>query len=157
MEGVESEGLMGRRVEILGEMFAALPFDEARSFNLPCVYLMVHEACDNFVVHYVGQTSKLNQRYASHHQLAAAKARGATPVLVLVVRDARDRLAFETMMRWFYKPPLNAEEVPTHMQGWRAAMHCGKADIAELARASHMTCERGLLPPAVKEPVVARG
>ena len=148
---------MGRRVEILGEMFAVLPFDEARFFNLPCVYLMVHEAPDNFVVHYVGQTSKLNQRYASHHQLAAAKARGATHVLVLVVRDARDRLAFETMMRWFYKPPLNAEEVPSHMHGWRAAMHCGKADIAELARASHMTCERGLLPPAVKEPVVARG
>ncbi|MEY4782632.1 MAG: hypothetical protein RIR41_567, partial [Pseudomonadota bacterium] len=52
---------MGKRVEILGEMFAALPFDEARFFNLPCVYLMVHEAGDNFVVHYVGQTSKLNQ------------------------------------------------------------------------------------------------
>ena len=108
---------------------------------------MVHEAGGKFVVHYAGQTSKLNQRYASHHKLAAAKARGATHVLVLVVRDARDRLAFETMMRWFYKPPLNAEDVPSHMQGWRAAMHCGKADIAELARASHMTCERGLLPP----------
>lgn len=146
---------MGKRVEILGEMFAALPFDEARFFNLPCVYLMVHEEGDRFVVHYVGQTSKLNQRYASHHQLAAAKARGATHVLVLVVRDARDRLQFETMMRWFYKPPLNAEEVPTHMQGWRAAMHCGKADIAELARASHMNCERGLLPPAVTRPVTA--
>ena len=148
---------MGRRVEILGEMFAALPFDEARFFNLPCVYLMVHEEGGNFVVHYVGQTSKLNQRYASHHQLEAAKARGAAHVLVLVVRDVRDRLAFETMMRWFYKPPLNAEEPPTHMQGWRAAMHCGKADIAELARAAHMNCERGLLPPAVKEQVVARG
>ena len=148
---------MGRRVEILGEMFAVLPFDEARFFNLPCVYLMAHEAADNFVVHYVGQTSKLNQRYASHHQLAAAKARGATHVLVLVVRDARDRLAFETIMRWFFEPPLNAEEVPSHMQGWRAAMHCGKADIAELARTSHMTRKRALLPPAVKETVVARG
>jgi hypothetical protein len=36
-------------------------------------------------------------------------------------------------------------------------MHCGKADIAELARASHMTCERGLLPPIVNEPMLARG
>jgi predicted GIY-YIG superfamily endonuclease len=147
---------MGRRVEILSEMFAALPFDEARFFSLPCVYMMAHEEGDTFVVHYVGQTSKLNQRYASHHQLAAAKDRGATHVLVLVVRDARDRLSFETMMRWFYKPPLNAEAVPTHMQAWRAAMHCGKADIAELARASHMTCERGLLPPMATRPVAAR-
>lgn len=148
---------MGRRIEVLGEKFAMLPFDEAKFFTLPCVYLMVHEQGDQLVVHYVGQTSKLNQRYASHHQLAAAKARGATHVLVLVVRDARDRLQFETMMRWFYRPPLNAEEVPTHMQGWRAAMHCGKADIAELARASHMTCERGLLPPMATQPVVAQG
>lgn len=148
---------MGRRIEVLGEKFAMLPFDEAKFFTLPCVYLMVHEQGDQLVVHYVGQTSKLNQRYASHHQLAAAKARGATHVLVLVVRDARDRLQFETMMRWFYRPPLNAEEVPTHMQGWRAAMHCGKADIAELARASHMTCERGLLPPMATQPVVVQG
>jgi hypothetical protein len=154
--GLSRERLLGRRVEILGEMFAVLPFDEARFFNLPCVYLMAHEADGNCVVHYAGQTSKLNQRYASHHQLAAAKARGATHVLVLVVRDARDRLAFETMMRWFFKPPLNAENVPSHMQGWRAAMHCGKADIAELARAAHMTCERGLLPPMATQPVAVR-
>lgn len=148
---------MAARIELLGEMFAVLPLSETRFFSLPCVYLMVHEENDKFVVHYAGQTSRLNQRYASHHQLAAAKARGATHVLVLVVRDARDRLAFETMMRWFYKPPLNAEAVPTHMQGWRAAMHCGKADIAELARASHMTCERGLLPPMATRPAAARG
>lgn len=148
---------MAVQIEIFGERFAAVPLDETRLFTLPCVYMMVHRQAESFVVHYVGQTSKLNQRYASHHQLAAAKARGATHVLVLVVRDARDRLAFETMMRWFYKPPLNAEAVPTHMQGWRAAMHCGKADIAELARASHMTCERGLLPPMATRPVAARG
>lgn len=148
---------MAVQIEIFGERFAAVPLDETRLFSLPCVYLMAHREGAGFVVHYVGQTSKLNQRYASHHQLAAAKARGATHVLVLVVRDARDRLAFETMMRWFYKPPLNAEAVPTHMQGWRAAMHCGKADIAELARASHMTCERGLLPPMATRPVAVRG
>jgi len=146
---------MGRRVEILGEQFAALPFDEVRFFNLPCVYLMVHEEGGNFLLHYAGQTSKLNHRYASHHQLAAAKARGATHVLVLVVRDGRDRLAFETMLRWFYKPPMNAEEAPSHMQGWRAAMHCGKGDVAELARASHMSRERGMLPPMWTQPVVA--
>ncbi|MEY2757866.1 MAG: hypothetical protein RIR33_1644 [Pseudomonadota bacterium] len=147
---------MGRRVEILGEKFAVLPLDETRFFTLPCVYMMVHEENARFVVHYVGQTGKLNQRYASHHQLAAAKAQGATHVLVLVIRDAHDRLAFETMMRWFYKPPLNAEAVPTHMQGWRAAMYCAKADIAELARAAHMNCERGLLPPMATRPVAAR-
>ena len=35
------------------------------------------------------------------------------------------------------------------MQGWRAAMHCGKADIAELARAAHMSCSRS--PAAADE------
>lgn len=147
---------MGKRVEILGEMFAAVPFEETRFFGLPSVYLMVHEGPDGVVIHYAGQTQKLNQRYAGHHQLEAAKARGATHALVLVARNRDDRLQFETMLRWFYRPPLNAEDVPTHMQGWRAAMHCGKADIAELARAAHMSCARALLPPTASQPIVAR-
>lgn len=148
---------MGRRVEILGEMFAAVPFEETRFFGLPCIYLMVHEDAGNFVVHYAGQTQRLDKRYAGHHQLDAAKARGATHALVLVARNARDRREFETMLRWFYRPPLNAEEVPTHMQGWRAAMHCGKADIAELARAAHMSCSRALLTPAAAQPMSVTG
>jgi uncharacterized membrane protein len=154
---VDSEGLMGGRVEILGEMFAAVPFEETRFFGLPCVYLMAHESPDGFVIHYAGQTQRLDKRYAGHHQLDAAKARGATHALVLVVRNARDRREFETMLRWHFRPALNAEDVPTHMQGWRAAMHCGKADIAELARAAHMSCARALLPPGASQPMVARG
>lgn len=147
---------MGKRIEILGEMFNAVPFEETRFFGLPCVYLMAHEQDGETVIHYAGQTHKLDKRYASHHQLDAAKARGATHALVLVVRNRHDRREFETMLRWFYRPPLNAEEVPTHMQGWRAAMHCGKADIAELARAAHMSCSRALLPPTAGQPMVAR-
>jgi hypothetical protein len=153
----DSEGLMGVRVEILGEMFTAVPFGETKFFGLPCVYLMAHEENGEQVIHYAGQTQRLDKRYAAHHQLEAAKARGATHALVLVVRNARDRREFETMLRWFFRPPLNAEEVPTHMQGWRAAMHCCKADIAELARAAHMSCARALLPPGVGQPMVARG
>lgn len=148
---------MGRRVEILGEKFTAVPFDETRFFGFPCVYLMAHETPQGFVIHYAGQTQKLAQRYAGHHQLDAAKALGATHALVLVVRNRDDRLQFETMLRWFYRPSLNAEDVPTHMQGWRAAMHCGKADIAELARAAHMSCSRALLTPGASQPMVARG
>lgn len=148
---------MGRRVEILGERFAMLALDESRRFGLPCVYLMVHEAEGGFVVHYVGQTSKLNQRYANHHQLPAARARGATHVLVLAAPDARDRREFETMLRWYYRPPLNAEAVPTHMQAWRAAMHCCKADVAELARAAHMSDARALMPAWTNQPRTAEG
>ena len=147
---------MDKRIDVLGEMFTAVPFGETRFFGLPCVYLMVHEEAGEIVIDYAGQTQKLNQRYAGHHQLDAAKARGATHAVVLVVRNARDRREFETMLRWHFRPPLNAEEVPTHMQGWRAAMHCGKADIAELARAAHMSCSRALLPPTATQPMVAR-
>lgn len=148
---------MSRRVEILGEMFAAVPFEETRFFGLPCIYLMAHEEAGNFVIHYAGQTQRLDKRYAGHHQLDAAKARGATHALVLVARNSRDRREFETMLRWFYRPPLNAEDVPSHMQGWRAAMHCGKADVAELARAAHMSCSRGLLPPSEGQSMVLAG
>lgn len=138
-------------------MFAAVDFDETRFFGLPCVYLMAHEEADGFVIHYAGQTQKLSQRYAGHHQLAAAKARGATQALVLVVPEARDRREFETLLRWVYRPPLNLEGIPTHMQAWRAAMHCGKAEIAELARAAHMSGATAMLPAWSNRPKAARG
>src|SRR5690349_4936510 len=97
-------------------MFASVDFGETRFFDLPCVYLMAHEdAAGAIHIHYAGQTARLNARYAGHHQLAAAKALGATQALILVVRDARDRREFETMLRWHFRPPLNLEDVPTHM------------------------------------------
>ncbi len=148
---------MSRQVEILGEMFAFVDFGETRFFDLPCVYLMAHEDDDGIHIHYAGQTQRLNARYAGHHQLAAAKTLGATHALILIVRDQRDRREFETMLRWHFRPPLNAEDVPTHMQAWRAAMHCQKADVAELARAAHMSGAKSLLPPALNTTKVARG
>jgi hypothetical protein len=140
-----------QRIDILGEMFAAVAFDETRFFGLPCVYLMAHAEAGT-VIHYAGQTSKLSRRYAGHHQLEAAKVRGATHALVLVVPEIRDRRAFETLLRWYYRPPLNLEEIPTHMQAWRAAMHCGKPDAAELARAAHMGRTQAILPAWVNRP-----
>jgi hypothetical protein len=41
------------------------------------------------------------------------------------------------MLRWELRPPLNEEEIPRHIQAWRAAMHCGKLHIAERAKALH--------------------
>ena len=75
---------------------------------------------------------------------------------MLVAPDARDRREFETLLRWYYRPALNLEEVPTHMQAWRAAMHCGKPDIAELARAAHMSGMRPALPAWSLRPAAAR-
>lgn len=148
---------MAGQVDILGEMFAFVDFGETRFFDLPCVYLMAHEdAAGDIHIHYAGQTGRLKARYAGHHQLAAAKALGATHALVLVVPELRDRREFETMLRWHFRPPLNMEEVPTHMQAWRAAMHCGKAEMAELARAAHMSGARPVLPSASNTPKVAR-
>ena len=147
---------MGRQIDILGEMFAFVDFGETRFFYLPCVYLMAHEDAAGIHIHYAGQTHRLSKRYASHHQLEAAKALGATHAMILVVPELRDRRAFETMLRWHFRPPLNLEDVPTHMQAWRAAMHCGKAGVAELARAAHMSGARLLLPPAYATPKVAR-
>ena len=129
---------MARQVEILGEMFAFVDFGETRFFDLPCVYLMAHEDEQGIHIHYAGQTARLNARYAGHHQLAAAKSLGATHALILVAPDARDRREFETLLRWHFRPPLNLEEVPTHMQAWRAAMHCGKHDVALRAKAAHL-------------------
>lgn len=148
---------MGRQVEILGEMFAFVDFGETRFFDLPCVYLMAHEDASGINIHYAGQTQRLNARYAGHHQLAAAKAQGATHALVLVVPQARDRREFETLLRWQFRPPLNLEDVPTHMQAWRAAMHCGKQDAAERARAAHLGKAQPVLPPAFTQPKVAGG
>lgn len=133
------EAGLARRVEILGEMFTAVDLGETRFFELPCVYLMALEEGDSHRILYAGQTHSLKERFSGHHQLAAAKAQGATHALVLIIRDDRDRREFETLLRWHFRPPLNEEEVPRHMQAWRAAQHCGKADIAERARKLHLS------------------
>ena len=41
---------MERRVEILGEIFTAVVFEETRFFGLPCIYLMTHGAADGLVI-----------------------------------------------------------------------------------------------------------
>lgn len=147
---------MGRQVEILGEMFAFVDFGETRFFDLPCVYLMAHEDAQGIHIHYAGQTRRLNARYAGHHQLAAAKAQGATHALILVVPETRDRREFETLLRWHFRPPLNLEDVPTHMQAWRAAMHCGKAEAAELAKAAHLGKFQPVFAPFFNQPKIAQ-
>lgn len=148
---------MARQVEILGEMFAFVDFGETRFFDLPCVYLMAHEQADHIHIHYAGQTARLKARYAGHHQLAAAKSLGATHALILVAPDARDRREFETLLRWHFRPPLNQEEVPTHMQAWRAAMHCGKHDVALRAKAAHLGQAQPVQAPVFTQPKIARG
>jgi len=149
---------VGRQIEILGEMFAFVDFSETRFFDLPCVYLMAHEDASGAIhIHYAGQTHRLSKRYAGHHQLAAAQVLGATHALVLIVRDARDRREFETMLRWHFRPPLNAEDVPTHMNAWRAAMHCGKTDVALRAKAAHLGQAHPMHAPVFNQPKVARG
>ena len=148
---------MARQVEILGEMFAFVDFGETSFFDLPCVYLMAHEQADQIHIHYAGQTARLKARYAGHHQLAAAKSLGATHALILVAPDARDRREFETLLRWHFRPPLNQEEAPTHMQAWRAAMHCGKHDIALRAKAAHLGQAQPMQAPVFTQPKIARG
>ena len=145
---------MEPRIEILGEMFTAVDFGETGFFGLPCVYLMAHQDGDDISIQYAGQTSKLSQRYAGHHQLEAAKALGATHALVLVAPDARDRREFETLLRWHFRPPLNLEETPTHLQAWRAATHFGKTEIADRAREAHMSGAQPLLPAWTNRPKV---
>jgi hypothetical protein len=120
-------------------MFTAVEFGETRFFDLPCVYLMAHEEGGAHRVVYAGQTHCLRERFSGHHQLAAARAAGATHALVLIVRNERDRRELETLLRWELRPPLNAEEIPRAMQAWRAAMHCGKAEIAARARKEHFS------------------
>lgn len=148
---------MGWRADILGETFTAVAFDETAFYGLPCVYLMAHQDGDDIRIHYAGQTHKLSQRYAGHHQLEAAKALGATHAMVLVAPETRDRREFETLLRWYYRPPLNLEEIPSHMQAWRAAMYFGKNEIAELARAAHMSGAKPLLPAWTNRPRAVRG
>ncbi len=147
---------MGWRADILGETFTAVDFGETAFFGLPCVYLMARRDGESVTIYYAGQTHSLSQRYAGHHQLKAAKALGATHALVLVAPEARDRREFETLLRWRYRPPLNLEEIPSHMQAWRAAMHFGKAEIAELAHAAHVSAAQPLLPAWLNRPKVAR-
>ncbi len=148
---------MTGQVDILGEKFAFVDFNETRFFDLPCVYLMAHEAPDGVLsIHYAGQTQRLSKRYAGHHQLAAAKALGATHALILVAPKLRDRREFETLLRWHFRPPLNAEDVPTHMQAWRAAMHCGKHDIALRAKAAHLGQTQTMQAPLFNQPKVFR-
>lgn len=138
--------------EILGERFTAVDFRETAFYGLPCVYLMAHQDDGGICIHYAGQTARLSQRYASHHQLAAARAMGATHALVLVAQDAGDRRAFETLLRWWFRPPLNLEPTPTHLQAWRAAMHLGKDAIAQLAREAHLSGRHSLLPAWTSRP-----
>lgn len=144
---------MRETVDILGQQFRAVPFDHTRAYEMPCVYLMAHcDAAGAHCIHYAGQTENLAQRFAGHHQLAAAQAAGATHVLVLVVRDYRLRRALETVLRWHFRPPVNEEECPTHMQGWRAAQVCGLHEVADRARAAHLAGARSLLPAWAKTP-----
>ena len=145
------------RTEILGEMFTAVDFGETAFFGLPCIYLMAHQDGADISIQYAGQTHSLSQRYAGHHQLEAAKALGATHALVLVAPEARDRREFETLLRWYFRPPLNLENIPSHIQAWRAAMHFEKIEIAELARTAHMNGTQPLLPSWLNRPKVARG
>lgn len=149
---------MTGQVEILGETFSFVDFSETRFFDLPCVYLMAHEDAFGAIhIYYAGQTHRLSKRYAGHHQLQAAKALGATHALILIVRDTRDRREFETMLRWHFRPPLNAEDVPTHMNAWRAAMHCGKSDVAFRARSAHLGQAQPMHAPVFNQAKVERG
>ncbi|HVY88586.1 MAG TPA: hypothetical protein VG942_06935 [Hyphomonadaceae bacterium] len=139
-------------------MFARVEFGETRFFELPCVYLMAHEQDGEHRIHYAGQTHSLKDRFSGHHQMKAAVAGGATHVLVLIIRSEQDRRAFETMLRYEFRPPLNEEDVPTHIQAWRAAQHCGKEDLAARAKQAHMAGASTMSPPRYAEPVkVAKG
>lgn len=150
---------MSRRVDILGEMFTAVDFAATREIHFPCVYLMAHEEpaqAGVHRIHYAGQTHRLSERFAGHHRLDAAVALGATHALVLVIESEVDRRAFETLLRYEFRPPLNEEEAPTHMQAWRAAQHCGKLELAAKARAAHLSGARPMLPPWIHTPKTAK-
>lgn len=146
---------MLRRVEILGEMFTAVDFADTRSIHLPCVYLMAHEDGSAHRIHYAGQTHRLSERFCGHHRLDAATARGATHALILIVESEVDRRAFETLLRYELRPPLNEEAVPEHIQAWRAAQHCGKLELAAKARTAHLQAARPMLPPWTRTPDTA--
>ena len=55
-------------------------------------------------------------------------------------------------LRWEFKPPVNEEDIPTHMQAWRAAQACGLADVAMRARQARMSGATQLLPPWATRP-----
>lgn len=120
---------------------------------------MAHEAVGQASVHhvhYAGQTHNLCERFAGHHRLDAAIALGATHVLALIVARERDRRMLETLLRYEFRPPLNEEDVPTHIQGWRAAQHCGRVELAAKARAAHLMGSRQMLPPWTRTPTTMR-
>jgi hypothetical protein len=142
---------------ILGWEFSVIGFAETRRVTAPCVYLMAHAAEPRVHrIHYVGQTHNLSERFAGHHRLDAARALGATHVLALRVETERDRRALETLLRYELRPPLNEEDVPTHLRGWRAAQACGRPELAAKARAAHLKGSQPLLPPWTRTPTTAR-
>jgi predicted GIY-YIG superfamily endonuclease len=143
---------LAERIEILGEMFTRVEFGETRYFELPCVYLIAHEQDGEHRIHYAGQTHSLKDRFSGHHQMKSSLAGGATHVLVLVIPAECDRRAFETMLRYEFRPPLNEEAAPTHIQAWRAAQHCRKEALAARARQAHLTGAATLSPARYAAP-----
>lgn len=149
----------GETADILGFDFVLVPFAETRAVQLPCVYLMAHRdpgGARLHRIHYVGQTHNLAERFSGHHQLEAATAAGATHALALWVEHAHDRLHLETLLRYHYRPPLNAEEVPTHAQGWGAAIACNRPLLAAEARRAQMLNARFMMRGASMEPPLSR-
>ena len=142
-------------MRILGETFRLVSFGDTRLVELPCVYLMAHKAGGQHCIHYAGQTHDLCERFAGHHMLVSAMAGGATHALVLVVPEGEARRrAMETVLRWHFQPPLNREEIPTHMQAWRAATWLGMADVAERAKAAHFARTAPMAPAWTRMPRV---
>lgn len=132
-----------------------IPFAGTRRVCEPCVYLMVHRdpgTAGLHQIHYAGQTHNLGERFASHHRLEAAIVRGATHVLAMAVEREIDRRALETLLRYEFRPPLNEEAVPEHIQGWRAAQYCGRPLLAAKARRAHLAGARQMLPPWTRTP-----
>lgn len=153
------EAGLGETADILGWQFAVIAFSETRRVATPCVYLMAHRDVESGVhrIHYAGQTHNLGERFAGHHQLEAAIARGATHVLAMMVEREVDRRALETLLRYEFRPPLNEEAVPEHIHGWRAAQYCGRPHLAARAKDAHMAGSRQMLPPWTRTPRSARG
>jgi hypothetical protein len=115
---------------------------------------MAHEARPGVHrIHYAGQTHNLAERFVGHHRLEAAIELGATHVLAMMVGTERGRRALETLLRYELRPPLNEESVPTHVQGWRAARHCCRPELAARARAAHLRGSQQMLPAWTNAPV----
>jgi hypothetical protein len=149
----------GETADILGFDFVLVPFAEVRTVQLPCVYLMAHRdpgGGDLHRIHYAGQTKNLAERFAGHHQLAAAISAGATHALALWVEQLHDRLHLETLLRYHYRPPLNAEQAPSHAQGWGAAIGCNRPLLAAAARRAQISDARFAASSAFAEPPLSR-